>query len=273
MRTSDIESGLRLCRAARWNQVTADWELFLTTNPGGCHVAVSEEGSVIGTVATIHYESFSWISMVLVDPLYRRTGIGTRLLHQALATLSEVASVRLDATPAGQGVYRPLGFHEDYPLHRMQRAPAALPIKLEGRPRQMTPGDLDAVFKRDREIFGGDRKNLLEMLYGEAPEYAWVTESRGIDGYLFGRHGYAFEQLGPLVADTAVSAQQLVAACLSGHVDRPFIIDTPLHASWVEWLQMKGFVTQRPFIRMSFGSRQFRERLDCMFAIAGPEFG
>ncbi len=274
MRRDDIESGLRLCRAASWNQVAADWDLFLTASPGGCHVAVREDGTVIGSVATIRYgDAFSWISMVLVDPPHRRAGLGTRLLHAALATLDGAAAIRLDATPAGHAVYLPLDFHEEYRLQRMERA--AGPSRSTGDPvaRPMTEADLETVLAQDREVFGGDRRSVLEMLYREAPEYAWVTGRSGIDAYLFGRHGRIFEHLGPLIGHDVTSARHLVACCLAKHGSRPFIIDAPLHSSWVDWLALQGFVVQRPFIRMCRGEPRFHERLDRMFAITGPEFG
>ena len=122
MRSEDIPAGLRLCRAASWNQVAADWELFLTASPDGCRVATSENGDVVGTAATIGYgDAFRWIAMVLVDPSYRRAGIGTQLLKESLALVGDTTA-RLDATPAGRGVYVPLGFREEYGLQRMMRS-------------------------------------------------------------------------------------------------------------------------------------------------------
>ena len=35
MTISDIPAGLRLCRAARWNQLEPDWRVFLEARPGG----------------------------------------------------------------------------------------------------------------------------------------------------------------------------------------------------------------------------------------------
>ena len=101
MRATDIDAGLRLCRVSGWNQVRRDWEQFLALSPDGCCVA-EHEGHVVGTVATVRYGTrFGWIGMVLVDPAVRGRGIGTRLLDHALALLSDMPLVRLDATPAG----------------------------------------------------------------------------------------------------------------------------------------------------------------------------
>src|SRR5262245_30623159 len=42
----DVPAGLRLCRIAGWNQLAADWELFLRLSPGGCRAAVCD-GNVV----------------------------------------------------------------------------------------------------------------------------------------------------------------------------------------------------------------------------------
>jgi GNAT superfamily N-acetyltransferase len=279
MRRDDLPAALRLCRQANWNQVAADWEFFRTSSQGRCRVATDDAGHIVGSVATMAYgDAFSWIAMVLVDPQHRRAGIGTRLLKEALGMLGDAATARLDATPAGREVYLPLGFSEEYGLQRMVR-PVTVRLKPDtteiGTVRHMSDADFEDIVMEDRGVFGGDRRALLEMCRHEAPEYALIT-TRGdgpIDGYLFGRHGHSFEHIGPLVARDEAGARRLVAACLSRHADRPFLIDVPLRESWIAWLESAGFTLQRPFTRMRRGEQRYDECVERMFAIAGPEFG
>lgn len=275
MRQDDIAAGLRLCRASQWNQVARDWELFLGLSPEGCRVAIDHTGNVVGSVATLRYgNAFSWIAMALVDPAHRGAGIGTRLLEEALSILDDVSLVRLDATPAGFGLYDRAGFREEYRLQRMQRTAHTPAERVSAPPaRPMADDDLEEVLARDQEAFGADRRALLEACRRDAPEYAWVTGQGHIDGYLFGRRGHRFEHLGPLVARDEGTARRLVAGCVAVYPDRPFILDVPPHASWVGWLTSLQFVVQRPFIRMYRGERRYHERPDQTFAIAGPEFG
>ncbi|MGL1133766.1 GNAT family N-acetyltransferase, partial [Vibrio parahaemolyticus] len=62
---------------------------------------------------------FAWISMVLVDPGCRRQGLGTRILEGCLAETARRGLVPLlDATEAGEPLYRGLGFG---PLFRLTR--------------------------------------------------------------------------------------------------------------------------------------------------------
>ena len=280
MRSEDIPAGLRLCRAASWNQVAADWELFLTASPDGCRVATSENGDVVGTAATIGYgDAFRWIAMVLVDPSYRRAGIGTQLLKESLALVGDTTA-RLDATPAGRGVYVPLGFREEYGLQRMMRSGRGLtPVLARGSDPPDPSRAADDQRRFCRRVEGGSCRvrrrptNIARNAALSGAGYAWVIGGGHIDGYLFGRHGYSFEHLGPVVARDESHARLLVEACTVAHADRSFIIDVPLQPSWIGWLESAGFALQRPFTRMCRGARAFHERRDRMFAIAGPEFG
>lgn len=278
MTPDDIDAGLRLCRAAHWNQLRRDWEMFLARSPEGCLVACVN-GEVVGTAATIRYDNrFSWIGMVLVDPAQRGQGTGTRLLLDALAVLKDEASVRLDATPAGERIYRNFGFREEYWLVRMQAAvDAASSAGLMAGPqvRRATPDDLHSIAQLDCEAFGADRAFLLEWLFEGAPEYAWIcTEGGAVRGYLFGRHGFNFEHLGPLVARTPAVAQALLKAPLAQLSGRNVILDAPKSAAaWLESLRLLGFAEQRPFIRMYKGSLDYPGVPGLQYAMLGPEFG
>ena len=113
----------------------------------------------------------------------------------------------------------------------------------------------------------------------EAPErraqYAWAIGATRVDGYLFGRHGYMFEHLGPIGARDEGTARLLSRLGVCGRARRPAVHRrcAAWRASWVEWLESQGFTLQRPFTRMRRGERRFRDRADHLFAIAGPEFG
>jgi predicted N-acetyltransferase YhbS len=278
MTSEDIASGLRLCRASRWNQVARDWELFLAMNPEGCRVAVDAAGDVVGSVTTIDYGgAFGWIAMLLVDPSRRGEGIGTRLLEEGLRLLARLPIVRLDATPAGYGVYLRGGFLEEYRLQRMQRdaQPPGAPTAgatADSRTRPMLARDFEEVAALDEQAFGANRRALIDVFRRGAPEYAWVAGASALDGYIVGRHGHTFEHLGPLVARDEETARRLLVRCVTDLPGRPVILDAPPHASWAGWLESLGFTVQRPFIRMSLGEQRHRERLDRMFAIAGAEF-
>lgn len=276
MEPGDIASGLALCRSAGWNQLSRDWEIFLRLNPEGNRVCIIDD-QVVGTVATMRYgDRFSWIGMVLVDPSYRRRGIGLKLLGQAQDFLNHEASVKLDATPEGKQVYRKLGFNDECELARMVSDDYyAQHLKSSPAPAPLKHDDIGRVTLFDLEVFGADRSALLSWMLEGAPDLAFKCERGGqLMGYCFGRPGYNYTQIGPLVASSIEVAKSLVQEALQQCGGNPVIMDVPYHdPSWNRWLHTQGFTLLRPFTRMYTGNNLSPGIPENQFAILGPEFG
>jgi GNAT superfamily N-acetyltransferase len=269
MTPADIAAGLELCRLSRWNQLAEDWRCFLDSPDGGGRIA-EQENAALGTVAWLRYQpGFTWLSMMLVRPEARRGGVGTRLMEAALEALADDACVRLDATPAGEPLYRRFGFTGEYELVRARASGRRPPRGGAARPMQVP--DFDAVFARDREVFGADRSGLLASFHERAPEMAWIVcRGGGLAGYCFGRPGHLYRQVGPVVADDEGAARELVGCCSGDGI----AIDAPRAAAdWLAWLEGAGFAIERPFLRMQRGENRSPGVPACQFAIAGPEFG
>lgn len=276
MTHEDIASGLMLCRYAGWNQVSDDWQIFLDLNPTGCRVAIDEAGNVVGTVTTISYEDhFSWIGMVLVHPEKQRQGIGTQLLMEALQSLSNQNTVKLDATPAGRNVYLKLDFVDEYGINRMRLVGNSFQAFPASSVRVILDTDFPDLLKLDCEVFGADRRAVLERNYSRAPQYALVAETKGqIRGFCFGRPGYNFDHIGPVIAQRFEEARDLLLGALSQAQGKPIIVDAPDQSRvWTEFLSSLGFVVLRPLIRMYRGSNAHPGFPEHQFAITGPEFG
>ncbi|MCE9615775.1 MAG: GNAT family N-acetyltransferase [Lentisphaerae bacterium] len=274
LRLADIPAGVHLKSLAGWNQIDADWAMLLAAAPDGCFGMV-HQGRVIGTVTTTTYGPFAWIGMVLVDPAFRGMGIATRLMHAALTHLQAVETVKLDATPAGRGVYAKLGFVPEYGLQRLtQAAVPAVTGDMDGV-RPMEARDLETVREVDLATFGGDRGSILRTLWEAAPDLCRVLESGGrITGYAFGRPGATFSQLGPLVAETADDAQRLGRAVLKALRGRSALVDVPdAQPAFHAFLGSLGFGVQRAFTRMYRGANPQPGLVDRVYAAGGPEIG
>lgn len=283
MTAADIEAGLRLCRLSHWNQLARDWRQFLALTPGGAVVAEDAAGMVVGSVATMRYACagvtpcLAWIAMVLVDPAVRGQGIGTALLHEGLARLSDVPIVGLDATPLGRPLYEKLGFRRDAGVTRLSRVAAG--ARRESTPpagvRSAVASDDAAVASLDGHVTGLDRRAMVTWLREGAPELAWVAERNGrIEGAVLGRHGHAFIHLGPIVAISTDVALRLLHAALAQTGAAAVIVDaTDNHASFRDGLESLGFTAQRPFARMYRGEARPKGDGAGLFAIIGPEFG
>ena len=265
MTREDIPGGLRLSRAAGWNQLEEDWRLAIDA-PSKSWVA-ERNGAIIGTSALVRYGSLAWVAMMLVDPAERRTGLGTRLLAEALAASSGADCVGLDATPAGEPLYRRAGFTDGYTLMRAKITVDAARLDGTGKARPMQAADLEAACRMDHESIGADRGRLLGSLFERAPECAWIVPGRG---FCFGRPGSRYRQLGPIVAEDQGTARDLLASCLARLAGRTFAIDVPrADDAWLAWLGDVGFIEERPFLRMFLRGGLPARRL---YAICGPEF-
>src|SRR5206468_2617899 len=123
--------GLHLSEQAGWNQTESDWQRFLQLQADGCFVGEWQRAAVATAVAFV-FGDVGWIAMVLVEASMRGRGVGTAMLRHAMRFLEDhgVVSLRLDATPMGLPLYRPLGFVEQFQLARY-----------EGVPRATTPTD------------------------------------------------------------------------------------------------------------------------------------
>lgn len=232
---------------------------------------------VIGTVTTVSYQKlFSWIGMVLVDPAERQQGIGTRLLNEALSILQNQPLVGLDATPAGREVYLKLGFTDECRLSRMEMVVADSFGRGENNSsRRMIEADWPQVLDLDKQVFGADRSLILKWVRDGAPDLARVVERHGcVVGFSFGRHGFNFDHIGPVIAEDAPTAIQLASACLAERRGKSCVIDAAHHnEEWLGWLNACGFKEQRPFIRMFCGDATRPGIPQKQFAILGPEFG
>jgi GNAT superfamily N-acetyltransferase len=279
MTAGDVEGGLRLCRAAGWNQLERDWQALL--EPPSVFRVASRAGRVVGTAGAVVYGAeLAWVCMVLVDPAERGQGLGTALVEQVLDRLPAGVAVGLDATPSGRPVYARLGFAPTGDLARLECGPPARRRGIGTEPlgahevlRPLRAGDLPRVAAWDREVFGADRSRILSGLLGAAPEYAWLLEADdALSGYCLGRPGHRTAHLGPVVALEWQTAGALVSRCLAADPDRRFTLDAPAAAVWRSQLQQLGFSEQRPFTRMYRGGGPARGRTEHTFALVGPEF-
>ncbi len=277
MNVADIPAGLDLCRLSRWNQIDEDWRFLLDSPDGGGWLA-ERDGATLGTLGFLRYgQRCSWLSMMLVHPDARRTGVGTRLMESAIHTLANAGCVRLDATPLGVTLYHRFGFAGEFELvrARVTVAPDQFgPVSENVRP--MNVGDLATAVIRDREVFGADRSRLLASFYNRARDLAWtIQRGDALLGYCFGRPGYLYRQLGPVVAEDANLARDLVVGCLSGQASGTAVaVDVPrLTSQWTTWLESVGFAIERPFLRMRRGENESPGHPERQFAISVPEFG
>jgi len=268
LRENSITDCMALSAEAGWNQTREDWELFLRHGT----VFGLLDGHAVATGAVLPYSNgFAWISMVLVTASRRRARIGTRILGACCAEIARLGLLPvLDATPAGERVYRPLGFELMFNISRWQgyaTGRADLPAGL----RAMGAADVPTVAAIDAAAFGARRSFLIESLFRRAPQLAFMTED--LSGFVLARPGRIATQIGPIVATDEAAAVALLSAAL-GSASGPIFLD--LVDRWnilTRLLLQCGLTVQRPFARMGLNCHVPFGDPAHLFVVAGPEFG
>jgi GNAT superfamily N-acetyltransferase len=265
--------------ASHWNQVAADWRVFFAT--GTIYVIRDERERIVasgavlpmgssrpGCLAGLTGRGVAWISMILVLPEHRGRGLGRRVFERCVEHIrAQDRIAMLDATPAGEALYRQFGFHVLWRLTRWRREaqPAARPEL------PATTPDLASLAELDQEALGFSRTELLASLL-DRPGSRVVRHPLG---FAIVRAGRVAHHIGPMVATDEPSAIVLlrdVAASCPG----PLLIDVPDERPLLrEALAQAGFAPQRGFARMALAHVQQRVpqgQPHFIHAVAGPEF-
>lgn len=247
----DVPQALALSHAAGWNQTPADWKLAIEMNPEGCF-AMEVDGFLVATTTSIRYGTdLAWVGMVLTHPEFRGRGFARALMGRVLEHLDTVQTVKLDATPMGEPLYRQFGFEDECAIERWIR-PARPSPPVAADPFLLPPA-------LDREAFGADRRALLERL--SAIESASVKDI----AFAMGRGG----RFGPCVSRSKEAALLLAKWYLAHCPDQPIVWDLFPETNLAK---LMGFEFSRRLIRMARGPKR-RADNSLVFAGAGLEFG
>lgn len=271
----NIADAVALSNEANWNQVQEDWDMMLTA--GEAIGFKDTSGRLIASALTLPYGNhFGWISMVIVTRLQQKQGLATRLLHSCIRRLEDKHLVPLlDATPAGENVYRPLGFIPHFGFQRWEHEAVENTPKVitERNNKTVVHNKIDPakIILKDQEIFGGNRQAIIQRLIDRSSQFAAVAEYNG--GFLLGRDGRTATHIGPISANSPEMAIELLNHAL-GSLSGTVFIDACNHQNkFIARLKKLGFRRQRPFLRMAKGYKNHLGQPDKMFAMAGPELG
>jgi ribosomal protein S18 acetylase RimI-like enzyme len=264
---ADVPGALALSAKVGWNQTADDWRLFIAH---GRTIGLFDgnDGLIATAAALPYYNGFGYISMVIVDPAWRRRGLARRLMGECIETLrAQGRAALLDATPAGALVYRGLGFVELATMERWEGEGGV--TQVDRAADRLAPNDLHKLIEADALAFGSQRRFLLEDFLARPGTAAWTCDG----GYLVMREGHRAMQIGPLVTSSSEAARVLLATAIANARGRVFL---DLFTSWPDLaalLESSGFKRQRPFIRMALDRATLPGDLARLAIAAGPEFG
>jgi GNAT superfamily N-acetyltransferase len=206
---------------------------------------VSESGGEItGSVAATRYGDIAYVGMMGVDPACQGRGIGRALLATAIETLERdgCTTMLLDATDAGEPLYRKCGFVDEGASYDLRGVPAGASGEV------VLINDAARLIAFDAQVFGVTRRHAIERLLAE-PDARCLQSDRG----------YLIEQqsvLGPWVAKDPATAEALLALC-RGQEWR--VMMPAENKAGLLLLQQTGFEIRREVRHMRRGRRFPRE--------------
>lgn len=277
LQKEDIPAAMKLVLAEGWNQTQKDWKLFIG-NPKNICKCAEFDGKLVGTTTSYIYSNeIAWISMVLVNKEFRGKGISKLLLNSVLYELNNCKSIKLDATQAGKPIYEKFGFVEEYSISRLVNTSVNQTINesFDTLPKKIYIGDAPKIIDFDKQVFGSARNELLRFWIVDSPENCWLIKREGqISGFMLGRQGNRFFQIGPVSAKNLADAKVLILQTLENLKGKSVVIDVmDDKQELVDWLKKFGFEKVREFTRMFKKTNQHSGKSDCQFLIGGPEFG
>lgn len=274
VRLADLDRGSlamldALVAASHWNQTADDWALFHAQ--GDIHVVRDESGRIVASGAVLPMGApgqVAWISMILVLPELRGQGLGRAVFDHCLRQVRADGRVAmLDATPAGEALYRQFGFETLWRLTRWRREARTV----AGPALRHEATAIDALADLDERALGFRRSAVLGQI-------AWRASScclRAGEALALVRAGRNAHHIGPLLADgeaAAVAALEHAAAGQPG----PIYIDVPDERPLLRArLEALGLQPQRGFARMALappGRTPPAGDTSLIHAIAGPEY-
>lgn len=197
MQAADLDFAAGCTAGEGWiSETRAEFEGFWQHFPAGCLV-VEAPGERVGIGVATAYGEYGFVGELIVARSQRGSGIGARLLDQAVACLRDhgAQSIDLDGVIAAVSLYERAGFRK---ICRSLRFYGRLPGREHPAVRPMQAQDMEPVSRLDREAFGANRRFFLERRLSLYPDLCHILELDGaIAGYIFGRRGNGLISAGP----------------------------------------------------------------------------
>jgi len=245
----DIGFALAQITREGWVQSRAVFASVVEHDPAGGLIA-EEHGRPVALLTTANFGSTGWIGHLIVLPDYRKIGLGTRMMHKAIEHLQRhgVTTIRLEADPPGMGIYRRLGFEEEYESLRFRLTRSTQPSPAA----PLQEKDLADILAFDMKITGEDRGNYLRILRKNSQQALVMRRDHRLTGYLLAMPTSDGVNLGPFLAADRESA----AALLHAAPDGTTTVGLPAeNREGVVLLQELGFEPRPSSIRMHLGPR------------------
>ncbi|NPE06937.1 MAG: GNAT family N-acetyltransferase [Asgard group archaeon] len=290
----DFEDVYRLIDLTGWGETRADIKRTML-NPNTTYIAVidNETAEMIGITLAASFGQIGVIGHVIVNPNFRGMGIGQELMNEAMRVLEfqGCKTIKLDAVAKAKTLYERVGFVFELNSLRYKikiENPSNLDdlISKTKEYEQKFPvvnckeDDLVQIIEADKELFGGNRENLLFPLFEDFPEFSFITRDRDnfLAGYLFGTLQNGALKLRAGVAHSFEATMDLIRAALEAAKTKEKVQIIALgileNSKWgIKALKELGFEQTSYSLRMYFGVKTPATTNPVIFAIGDPAKG
>jgi ribosomal protein S18 acetylase RimI-like enzyme len=270
---ADVPFAIERMLAEGWAATDARVHLHLRHDPDGCFVA-EVGGSRAGMVTTTAFGQTAWIGNLIVAPPFRGHGIGTALMRHCVAVLEArgFATIRLEADPMGEGIYRRLGFVDEVVSRRYWLRER--PLRLAPEVVRLDRRDLPAILTLDAPAFGDARGRLLDLVLAQSSQCLGVKDGARLVGFACVVPTQTGFQIGPCIAATPEVGRALVDAALATDPQAAAVLGVAeSNPAAVAIYESLGFLPNPPSRRMVLGTLCAAGLPGQVFAVASGACG
>ena len=264
MRAEEVAQAVDWAAREGWQPGQGDAAGFLAQDPGAFLMA-EEDGRMRACISAARYGTdFGFIGFYIAAPEARGQGLGMAVWRAGMARLAGRA-IGLDGVVAQQANYRKSGFALAW--NNARYVGAVSPGEV------LPPADavpFDALVAYDAACFGVPRPDFLRAWIAGPGRVALVLP--GLRGFAVARPGREAARIGPLFADDAAGAAELLGG-LAAAMPGPFVLDVPqANAPAVALARAAGMEKVFETARMYVGVPPAMSR-EKVFGVTSLEFG
>jgi hypothetical protein len=208
--------------------------------------------------------------MIIVAADAQRMGIG-RTLMEALLADAAGRSMILNSTREGFSLYKSLGFVESGHVHQHQ-AVLTQPPDPGSATRPFRAADLETIRRLDVAASGMDRATLIDALFAIS-EIKLLERDGVVCGYGCARRWGRGVVIGPVIAETAAEARELISALAAPHVGQFVRLDVTSASGLSPWLEAIGLPQVDQVVAMTRGEPPQSSGHATLFALANQSLG
>jgi GNAT superfamily N-acetyltransferase len=240
---NDLEE-IKQLQPEGWSDIIPDFEFYIKSD--FCYpIKIQIDNKLAGVGVSIVFENTGWLAHIIVDPDYRKQGIGYRIVEELLYNLKSksIDSCLLLATELGQPVYTKFGFRVVTEYSYFNRDKPWIEKPLSKNIVGFSEKHRIDVYELDRTISGENRQRLL----ADRLETSLIYMS---DGKIRGVYIPALKE-GLIFANTEESGIELMKVKYA-KADKAVLPSDNI--SGIEFLKQNGFIeADTKGIRMVLG--------------------